>query len=161
MASDDRSVSPAPLHLVLGDEELLVERAVQDVVDAARAVDPEAELRRLRAAELTPADLAAALSPSLFAEARVIVLEAAHEAGKDARRGDPRPRRRPRPRASPWWSCTPAAPGTRRSRTRCARPGPQVARCEKITRAEERARLRPRRGAPGAAGRSRPTRSAC
>jgi DNA polymerase-3 subunit delta len=75
---------PAPLHLVLGDEELLVERAVRAVVAAARAADPDVEVRRLRAAEVTPADLAAALSPSLFAEARVVVLEAAHEAGKDA-----------------------------------------------------------------------------
>ena len=76
--------APAPLHLVLGDEEFLVERAVRAVVDAARAADPQVEVRRLRAPEATPADLAAVLSPSLFAEARVVVLEAAHEAGKDA-----------------------------------------------------------------------------
>jgi DNA polymerase-3 subunit delta len=75
---------PAPLHLVLGDEELLVERAVRAVVVAARAVDPEVEERRVRAPETTLGELAAALSPSLFAEARVVVLEAAHEAGKDA-----------------------------------------------------------------------------
>ena len=43
----------APLHLVLGDEELLVERAVRAVVDAARAADPDVEVRRLRAAEVT------------------------------------------------------------------------------------------------------------
>ena len=76
--------APAPLHLVLGDEELLVERAVRAVVDAARVADPDIEVRRMRAPEATPADLAAALSPSLFAEARVIVLDGAHEAGKDA-----------------------------------------------------------------------------
>jgi len=76
--------APAPLHLVLGDEELLVERAVRAVVGAARATDPDVEVRRLRTPEVTPPDLFAALSPSLFAEARVIVLEAAHEAGKDA-----------------------------------------------------------------------------
>jgi DNA polymerase III subunit delta len=75
---------PAPLQLVLGDEELLVERAVQAVVADVRVVDPDVEVRRLRAAEATAADLVAALSPSLFAEARVVVLEAAHEAGKDA-----------------------------------------------------------------------------
>jgi DNA polymerase III subunit delta len=74
---------PAPLHLVLGEEELLVERAVQEVVAEARAADPTAEVRRVRAAELTPADLAESLSPSLFAEARVIVLLAAHEVGKE------------------------------------------------------------------------------
>ena len=74
---------PAPLRLVLGEEELLVERAVQEVVAEARAADPTAEVRRVRAAELTAADLAESLSPSLFAEARVIVLLAAHEVGKE------------------------------------------------------------------------------
>jgi len=77
------SPPPAPLHLVLGEEELLVERAVADVVTQARAADPSAELRRFRAAELTAVDLAASLSPSLFAEGRVIVLAAAQDAGKD------------------------------------------------------------------------------
>jgi DNA polymerase III subunit delta len=84
MARMSTPPAPAALHLVLGDEELLVERAVTAVVDAARSVDPDVELRRFRAPESTQADLAAALSPSLFAEARVIVLEGAHEAGKDA-----------------------------------------------------------------------------
>ena len=84
MATMSTKAAPAPLHLVLGDEELLVERAVRAVVDAARSVDPEVEVRRLRAPEATPDDLAVALSPSLFAEARVVVLDAAHEAGKDA-----------------------------------------------------------------------------
>src|SRR4051794_24804535 len=73
----------APLQLVLGEEELLVERAVEEIVEQARAEDPAAELRRYRTTELTPGELAESLSPSLFAEARVIVLMAAHEAGKD------------------------------------------------------------------------------
>ena len=84
MATMSTKAAPAPLHLVLGDEELLVGRAVRAVVDAARSVDPEVEVRRLRAPEATPEDLAVVLSPSLFAEARVVVLDAAHEAGKDA-----------------------------------------------------------------------------
>jgi DNA polymerase-3 subunit delta len=80
---DDASVSPTPVRLVLGEEELLVERAVQDVVAEVREGEPGAELSRHRAAELTPVDLADALSPSLFAEGRVVVVAAAHEAGKD------------------------------------------------------------------------------
>ena len=58
MATMTAPSAPPPLHLVLGDEELLVERAVRDIVDAARAVDPEVEVRRLRAAEATPAPCA-------------------------------------------------------------------------------------------------------
>jgi DNA polymerase III subunit delta len=76
-------MTPSPLHLVLGEEELLVERAVEDIVAEVRRTDATAELRRYRATELTPVALAESLSPSLFAEARVIVLQAAHEAGKD------------------------------------------------------------------------------
>ncbi|MCW2717337.1 MAG: polymerase subunit delta [Pseudonocardiales bacterium] len=76
-------MTPAPVQLVLGEEELLVERVVDDVLAQARAADPAAELRRYKASELSPSELADALSPSLFAEARVIVLQAAHEVGKD------------------------------------------------------------------------------
>jgi DNA polymerase III subunit delta len=81
--STAQSTSPEPLQLVLGEEELLVERAVARVIAQARAIEPAVEVRRLRAAELTPAGLAESLSPSLFAEARVIVVQSAHELGKE------------------------------------------------------------------------------
>ncbi|MBO0853073.1 MAG: DNA polymerase III subunit delta [Nocardia sp.] len=77
----------APLHLILGEEELLIERAVAAVVARARAgtSDPDAlPVDRLRAGDASSAELAELLSPSLFAEDRVIVLESAAEAGKDA-----------------------------------------------------------------------------
>lgn len=76
-------VTPPPLHLVLGEEELLVQRAVQAAVDAARLADPQAEMRSSRATDLAAGELAELVSPSLFAEGRVVVLQAAHEAGKD------------------------------------------------------------------------------
>lgn len=76
-------MSPAPVRLLLGEEELLVERAVDEVVAEVRTTDPTAEVRRFRAGELTPVDLAESLSPSLFADGRVIVLQAAHEVGRD------------------------------------------------------------------------------
>jgi DNA polymerase III subunit delta len=77
------TVVPEPLHLVLGDEELLVERAVWAALGAARAADPAAELRRMKVSDLTPPELDEVLSPSLFAEGRVVVLEAAQDAGKE------------------------------------------------------------------------------
>ncbi|OZM74264.1 DNA polymerase III subunit delta [Amycolatopsis antarctica] len=77
------ATGPAPLHLVLGDEELLVERAVRASLDAARAADSGAELSRVKVAELTAPMLAELVSPSLFSEGRVIVLDAAHDAGQD------------------------------------------------------------------------------
>jgi DNA polymerase-3 subunit delta len=80
----------APLHLVLGDEELLVERAVADVLRSARqraGTDPGANdvpVSRMRAGDVGTYELAELLSPSLFADERIVVLEAAADAGKDA-----------------------------------------------------------------------------
>jgi DNA polymerase III subunit delta len=77
------TVTSASLHLVLGEEELLVERAAQAAVDAARRADPDIEVRRVRITDLGPGELGELVSPSLFAQGRVVVLLAAHEAGKD------------------------------------------------------------------------------
>jgi DNA polymerase-3 subunit delta len=74
------------LHLVLGDEDLLIERAVTAVLQDARkqAGTNDVPVDRLRAGEVSTSELAELLSPSLFASERVVVLEAASEAGKDA-----------------------------------------------------------------------------
>ncbi|HEY3607616.1 MAG TPA: DNA polymerase III subunit delta [Pseudonocardiaceae bacterium] len=72
-----------PLQLVLGDEDFLVERAISDLLRAARRVEPQVEHRRAAVSELTPAELVELLSPSLFAEARMIVLANAQDAGKE------------------------------------------------------------------------------
>lgn len=77
------AVTPAQLYLIVGEEELLAERAVQAAVTAVRLADPTAELRRVRASQLSDPELAELASPSLFAEGRILVLEAVHEAGKD------------------------------------------------------------------------------
>lgn len=76
----------AALHLILGDEELLVERAVGGVLRAARkaAGTDDVPVNRLRAGEVSVNELAELLSPSLFADERLVILEAAAEAGKDA-----------------------------------------------------------------------------
>ncbi|MDQ2708445.1 MAG: DNA polymerase III subunit delta [Actinomycetota bacterium] len=80
---DGPAVTPVPLRLVLGDEELLVERAVATALAAARAANSATDLWRVSTATLTRSELAELVSPSLFAEGRVVVLDAAHEAGKD------------------------------------------------------------------------------
>lgn len=74
------------LHLVLGDEDLLVERAVSAVLRTARAAagNDDVPVNRLRAGDVSTNELAELLSPSLFADERVVILEAADEAGKDA-----------------------------------------------------------------------------
>ena len=74
------------LHLVLGEEDLLVERAVAAVLRSVRerAGGGDVPVSRVRAGDVGTYELAELLSPSLFADERVIVLEAAGEAGKDA-----------------------------------------------------------------------------
>ncbi|MET0703486.1 MAG: DNA polymerase III subunit delta [Mycobacterium sp.] len=74
------------LHLVLGEEDLLVDRAISAVQRAARkqAGSEDVPVNRLRAGEVSTNELAELLSPSLFADERVVVLESAAEAGKDA-----------------------------------------------------------------------------
>lgn len=76
----------SPLHLILGDEELLVGRAVAEVLRSARqrAGTDDVPVDRLRADEVGTYELAELLSPSLFADERVVVLEDADEAGKEA-----------------------------------------------------------------------------
>ena len=73
----------APLTLVVGEEELLVSRAVSEVVRAARAQEADAEVRELLCAELQRGDVDDALSPSLFGGRRVVVLRAAQDLPKD------------------------------------------------------------------------------
>jgi DNA polymerase-3 subunit delta len=69
--------------LVHGTEDLFAERAVARIVDAVRSQDPDVEVTRLDGAEYPPGMLAVASSPSLFAEAKVVVIEGL-ERGTDA-----------------------------------------------------------------------------
>jgi DNA polymerase-3 subunit delta len=78
------ATTPAPLHLVVGEEELLAERAIRSALDSARLADPTADLTRVRASELTAPGLAELVSPSLFSEGRVIVIDAAHEISQES-----------------------------------------------------------------------------
>jgi DNA polymerase III subunit delta len=127
----------AGLRLVIGEEELLVSRAVAEVVARARELDPEADIRELTAAEIGPGDLFDLLSPSLFGARRVVVIGAAHEAKGDLVDGLSR------------YAANPAEdlqlvllhPGGARGKAllesfRAA--GAVVVECPKLTRAEER-----------------------
>jgi DNA polymerase-3 subunit delta len=84
-----------PLRLIVGDEELLVSRAIAAVTAAARAEDPSAEVRDVEASSVHPGELDEMLGPSLFGGIRVVVLRADQDAGKDlaasllAHAGDP------------------------------------------------------------------------
>ncbi|QNQ90768.1 DNA polymerase III subunit delta [Corynebacterium poyangense] len=80
------SRSLASLHLILGDEEFLAERARHEIITAIREQSPEGSntpISSLRAGELTNAELIDLFSPSLFGEDRIIVITHTQEAGKE------------------------------------------------------------------------------
>lgn len=77
------SPGPAPVNLVVGDEELLVERAVSRLVAAARAAVDSTQEHDLAAGSLTPGQLATLVSPSLFGGGSLAVIRSVEDAAKD------------------------------------------------------------------------------
>jgi DNA polymerase-3 subunit delta len=78
----DVSDLPAPLPavvLVVGDEELLVDRAISAVSAAARRAGPELTQTEITGADLAGPELHELLGPSLFGDARLLVIRAAQE----------------------------------------------------------------------------------
>jgi DNA polymerase III subunit delta len=75
------STGSGTVGVVVGDEELLVERAVARLV--AVAADGGAGVREVTAGRLSPGDLASLTSPSLFDAVAVVVIRDAQDAGKD------------------------------------------------------------------------------
>jgi DNA polymerase III subunit delta len=82
MASPRTATASAQVGVVVGDEELLVERAVARLVADAVA-DSGAAVREVAAGGLSPGDLASLTSPSLFDAVPVVVITGAQDAGKD------------------------------------------------------------------------------
>lgn len=69
-----------PVHLVLGEDDFLAERATKAIVaEAGEGV----EVTTLRAGDVSEGEIAMATSPSLFAEDRVVVVKHAEQAGKE------------------------------------------------------------------------------
>jgi DNA polymerase-3 subunit delta len=75
-------VDLTPLVLVVGPEDLLVERAVSAVITAARAAHPATEVVEMEGAGYDAGALAVHASPSLFAEPRALVLHGLEDANE-------------------------------------------------------------------------------
>ena len=69
-----------PVHLVLGEDDFLAERATKAIVAAA---GEGVEVTTLRAGDVSEGEIAMATRPSLFAEDRVVVVKHAELAGKE------------------------------------------------------------------------------
>lgn len=74
------STMPPPLVLISGPERVLAQRALEETLEAWRAVHPGAEAVRLDASEYEPGRLTMELSPSLFGGHRIIVVRDLDEA---------------------------------------------------------------------------------
>jgi DNA polymerase III subunit delta len=73
----------APVTLIVGEEEFLVDRAVRDLIAAARDAASGGDVHDTQGAELGPGELASLTSPSLFGGSLVVVIRAAQNASKD------------------------------------------------------------------------------
>jgi DNA polymerase III subunit delta len=84
MATKNASDDPlAPVTLAVGQEDLLLDRAVQQIVAAARAADADTDVRDMVSEQLQPGMLAELTSPSLFSERKVLVVRGAHDLPAD------------------------------------------------------------------------------
>ena len=73
----------APVTLVVGEEEFLVDRSVRDLITAARDAGLGGDVHDLDGAELGPGQLESLTSPSLFGGGCVLVVRAAQNASKE------------------------------------------------------------------------------
>ncbi|WP_333617983.1 DNA polymerase III subunit delta [Dietzia sp.] len=89
MSAQRKAPAPeGPLHLVLGTDEFLADRAASNVIAGARAQVAGEGLEELvvswrASSEITPVEISELLAPSLFGEPRAVVITGAAELGKE------------------------------------------------------------------------------
>jgi DNA polymerase III subunit delta len=82
-ATDPGEAGLAPVTLIVGEEELLVERAVSSVIAAAAGPAQASggrEVHEIRAADLRPGDLSSLAAPSLFGGASMVLVRSIQDA---------------------------------------------------------------------------------
>lgn len=72
-----------PVTLIVGEEELLVDRAIGEIVAAARRRDPEVDVVDLFPPTMEQGRLGELTSPSLFGGGKVLVVRSAQDLGKE------------------------------------------------------------------------------
>jgi DNA polymerase-3 subunit delta len=83
MAARTQATSIAPVTLVVGEEEFLVDRTVRDLIAAAREAGLGGDLHDLEGSELGSGELGSLTSPSLFGGGCVLVIRSAQNASKE------------------------------------------------------------------------------
>jgi len=140
--SSPATPAAAGLNLVVGDEELLVDRAVAGLVAGTAEAGQVtargyADVREMAATELAPGELAALVSPSLFGAARAVVIRDIQDAGKEVAAELERYAAAPAPDTVVVLTHAGGAKG-KTLLTALTATGARVIRCPKITRADER-----------------------
>jgi DNA polymerase III subunit delta len=79
----DVTSASSALALISGDEDLLVARAIETIVDDARAADPEVEVSEFEGGAASPGEIAGSLSPSLFGGRRILIIRNGQDAKKE------------------------------------------------------------------------------
>ena len=137
---------PAGVCLVVGEEELLVERSVASLVAEATAVEAvppargsgeAADVRDVPAASLAPGELASLVSPSLFGATRAVVVRGVQDAGKDVAAELERYAASPAPDTLVVLTHAGGAKG-KALLTALTGSGATVIRCPRISRSDER-----------------------
>jgi DNA polymerase III subunit delta len=77
------AVEVAPVTIIVGEEEFLIDRAVRDLIGASQDAGQAGDVHDLDAAALGPGELDALTSPSLFGGGCVLVLRSAQNAAKE------------------------------------------------------------------------------
>jgi DNA polymerase III subunit delta len=131
----------APVTLIVGEEEFLVDRAVRDLVTASRAASQaeghDADVHDREGAELGPGELDSLTSPSLFGGGCVVVIRSAQDASKEVAAELARYAANPAPDVALILTHAGAAKGKELLASVKA-AGAQVIECPKVTRFAER-----------------------
>ncbi len=127
----------APVVLVVGEEEYLVDRSVRDLITAARDAGLGGDVHDLDGAELGPGDLESLTSPSLFGGGCVLVVRAAQNAAKDVAAELARYARNPAPDVVLVLTHAGGAKG-KELLAAVKAAGARVVECPKVTRFAER-----------------------
>jgi DNA polymerase-3 subunit delta len=127
----------APVTLIVGEEEFLVDRAVRGLVAAARDAASGGDVHDLEGSELGPGELASLTSPSLFGGGAVVVVRAAQNASKDVAAELARYAKNPAPDAVLVLTHAGGAKG-KELLAAAKGSGARVIECPKVTRFAER-----------------------
>jgi DNA polymerase-3 subunit delta len=81
--STDVRAEVAPVTMIVGEEEFLIDRAVRQIIAAARDAELGGDIHDLDGAALGAGELTSLTSPSLFGGGSVLVVRSAQNAGKE------------------------------------------------------------------------------